>query len=592
MNGKTIPQQDALPLVSKPPVESFFDSKHADALWPQPITAQLDFRTQTETQQALLGVVQTVFANLPIGITLAAGLESGLITEVVAIDLLNRLARYLESDAAYGRIIFYLPLELTSPIQTSSAVLHVAADRFQKMYRRIWEAQLGQYDIRANFVDGDVLETTKRTGDPLRVVKATHLIPGLIESGHMTLAEVTAYARKSSDPLLRHGIQEACAVIKSPKITEEAAVSAEEIRITLLANITEASCLEDRAVTPNRLRWLRQTAILKAITRSAKKLMPIVGNGAALPIPATIDTSMLSAYIEAVRLVMLNEQKLANRYRDWLASVTESTNNKAVHASVAKLYRHAYTVGILQDESEGADNIHLPALEGPFSKNLNDFSPSLPECSVMITQIVQNAYLSSRVYPVTILFGSQLKGYDAENADADVAVFIKPGTPLLDFPEIAKSLRHIFAHERIMGSVVMFSLDMVDTHLVVTGNTQTTDAPPLYSWTHVLMGGAWIGETASIAKLQHELLVPYLFNPTVTLDGKPIRERWLEEMERDSIQYRLLHKGYERYYPIRNPQYIGAGSTVDGGSPFYDPTFRRIATLLFLTRVFFPKLDL
>ena len=178
-----------------------------------------------------------------------------------------------------------------------------------------------------------------------------------------------------------------------------------------------------------------------------------------------------------------------------------------------------------------------------------------------------------------------------ENADADVAVFIKPGTPHSDFLEIAQLIRHIFAHERIMGSVVMFSLDVVDNHLVVSGNTQTTNVPPLYSWTHVLMGGAWIGAEASITKLQHELLVPYLFNPTVTLDGKPIRERWLEDMERDSIQYRLLHKGYERYYPISNPLYVGAGDAIDGMSPFYDPTFRRIATELFLTRVFFPKLD-
>ena len=592
MNRKRASQLTALPLVSKPPVESFFDPEQATAVWPKHITARPDFRAQTQAQQAILHSVQTIFANLPIGTTLAEGLAKGLVTEVSASNLLNRLSQYLKADRAYERIIFYLPFELTSPIASQTAALNLASKRFQKAYRVAWESQARQYDVRANFVDGDVLEVEKRNGDLLRVVKATHLIPGLIESGHMTLAEVTAYARSSSDPLLRHGIQEACAVIKSPKITEEAAVSAEDIRITLLANITEASCLEDRAVTPNRLRWLRQTAILKAITRSAKKLMPIVGNGAALPIPATIETSMLSAYIEAVRLVMLNEQKLANRYRDWLASVTESTNNKAVHASVAKLYRHAYTVGILQDESEGADNIHLPALEGPFSKNLNDFSPSLPECSVMITQIVQNAYLSSRVYPVTILFGSQLKGYGADNSDADVAVFIKPGTTAGDHSEIASRLRGIFAHERIGGSAIMFWLDRRDGSLVVRENTETTGMPPLNSWTHVLMGGAWIGDETCITTLQHELLVPYLFNPTITLDGKPIRERWLEEMERDSILYRLLHKGFERYYPICSPLDTAHSSAVDGTSAFYDPTFRRIATLLFLTRVFFPKLDL
>ena len=213
MDRKTIPHADTLPVVSKPPVESFVSSDYANALWPKHITARFDFRTQTETQQALLNSVKTVFANLPIGITLAAGLESGLVTEVVAIDLFNHLAQYLESDAAYGRIIFYLPLELTSPIQSKSVELQVAADRFQKTYRQTWEAQLQQYDVRANFTDGDVLETTKRTGDLPRVVKATHLIPGLIQSGHMLFGEVVTYASKSTDKLLTDGILEACAVM-------------------------------------------------------------------------------------------------------------------------------------------------------------------------------------------------------------------------------------------------------------------------------------------------------------------------------------------------------------------------------------------
>ena len=593
MNRKKASQLTALPLVSKPPVESFFDPEQATAVWPKHITARPDFRAQTQAQQAILHAVQTIFANLPIGTTLAEGLAKGLVTEVSASNLLNRLSQYLKADRVYERIIFYLPFELTSPIASETAALNLASKRFQKAYRVAWESQARQYDVRANFVDGDVLEVEKRNGDLLRVVKATHLIPGLIESGHMTLAEVTAYARSSSDPLLRHGIQEACAVIKSPKITEEAAVSAEDIRITLLANITEASCLEDRAVTPNRLRWLRQRAHDRAITAAARRLSSSLIWGAPLPNPETLDQDTKQSYVEAIRLSMLQKNQLGKKYRAWLTAVARTPwCTDAVYDAITKVYRHAYTAGILEEKVALAHRIQIPMLQGPFSKNLDNFAPSVAEFREMVAQISSDAYLATRVYPVAILFGSQLKGYGADNSDADVAVFIKPGTTAGDPSEIASRLRGIFAHERIGGSAIMFWLDRRDGSLVVRENTETTGMPPLNSWTHVLMGGAWIGDETCITTLQHELLVPYLFNPTITLDGKPIRERWLEEMERDSILYRLLHKGFERYYPICSPLDTAHSSAVDGTSAFYDPTFRRIATLLFLTRVFFPKLDL
>jgi hypothetical protein len=93
-------------------------------------------------------------------------------------------------------------------------------------------------------------------------------------------------------------------------------------------------------------------------------------------------------------------------------------------------------------------------------------------------------------------------------------------------------------------------------------------------------------------KLLHERLIATYFTPPHTLkDGKPTRERWLEEMERDSLQYRLLHKGFARYYPISSPMNTLHGDGIDGASAFYDPRYRRIATELFIRRVFLPNLS-
>ena len=624
MNRKRASQLTALPLVSKPPVESFFDPEQATAVWPKHITARPDFRAQTQAQQAILHSVQTIFANLPIGTTLAEGLAKGLVTEVSASNLLNRLSQYLKADRAYERIIFYLPFELTSPIASQTAALNLASKRFQKAYRVAWESQARQYDVRANFVDGDVLEVEKRNGDLLRVVKATHLIPGLIQSAHLTFKEVVTYAIASSDRLFKNGILEACAMMRSVRLVTESDLerlrrsrdpqlergyyqlpqptpAAAHVRVVPTADVEAALCedvnqamrLENARATPNRLRWLRQRAHDRAITAAARRLSSSLIRGAPLPNPEMLDQDTKQSYVEAIRLSMLQKNQLGKKYRAWLTAVARTPwCTDAVYDAITKVYRHAYTAGILEEKVALAHRIQIPMLQGPFSKNLDNFAPSVAEFREMVAQISSDAYLATRVYPVAILFGSQLKGYGADNSDADVAVFIKPGTTAGDPSEIASRLRGIFAHERIGGSAIMFWLDRRDGSLVVRENTETTGMPPLNSWTHVLMGGAWIGDETCITTLQHELLVPYLFNPTITLDGKPIRERWLEEMERDSILYRLLHKGFERYYPICSPLDTAHSSAVDGTSAFYDPTFRRIATLLFLTRVFFPKLDL
>ena len=90
--------------------------------------------------------------------------------------------------------------------------------------------------------------------------------------------------------------------------------------------------------------------------------------------------------------------------------------------------------------------------------------------------------------------------------------------------------------------------------------------------------------------LHKRLLCSYFTAPKTTIEGRPTYTRWLEEMERDSLQYRLLHKGFERYFPIQSPMNTVHGHAIDGQSAFYDSRYRRIATELFIRRVFLPQL--
>lgn len=589
-----------------PAVESFFDAREAALVWPRHIYTRPDFQSQIAAQQQLLHVTKTVLDTLPPGVTLRTGLENHLLSEETVCALLSQLADYLEAEPAHGRIVLYLPFALTSPLPDGSPALAEANVRFQRAFRRAWLEQMKSHEVRANFVDGDVLETEKRTGDLPRVVKAAHLIPGLLDSHHLSLEELVNSVMTGGDDFTQTCIRDVVnkmwvqrlyvktgvktlppALATHPELGEANDVPSLATIHTKLMTIAE-SVTEDGA-TPNRTKWLRQVAVERVIKETAHCLCKFLTDGTPLPKPEVLEATVILSYLEAIRMLMLQTGQLTADHRHWLTLVLKTATDQT-RSAVVKVYRHAFASGFIAEQVLTDAGIHFPALAGPFSKNLATFKPSVKDFHQMVTVITEDPFLASRVYPAVILFGSQLKGYGADTADADVAVFVRPGTLARDETEINRRLQQIFADDRIGGSAVLFWLEGV-SRLRIVRNTLTHGGPGLPSFTHVLMGGAWVGEESSIRTLQHQLLPQYLLNPTSTEDGKPVRERWLEEMERDSILYRLLHRGFERSYPVQSPYADATGDVIDGQSAFYDPTFRQIATVLFLTRVFFPNLD-
>ena len=110
------------------------------------------------------------------------------------------------------------------------------------------------------------------------------------------------------------------------------------------------------------------------------------------------------------------------------------------------------------------------------------------------------------------------------------------------------------------------------------------------TWTHVLFGAAWCGNVATVKELHKRLLVPYFYKSGVDTGGRDIRSDYLEEMERDALQYRLMHKGYARFFPERGGIHTPHGDAIDQDSVFWDSGYRRTATRLFASRVFLPRL--
>jgi hypothetical protein len=189
-----------------------------------------------------------------------------------------------------------------------------------------------------------------------------------------------------------------------------------------------------------------------------------------------------------------------------------------------------------------------------------------------VDQLAHDMYFS-----VFATYGSKIKGF-GKYSDFDVAAFIRPVVPYkyrdgvdLGLEIMLPSVNHPFQFwlgddgERL--SIIDYCPIRRDT-----GNEYCVN---------VLLNGVWLGKAEDITYLHMNLLVPMLQS-----DDQVFRAMCLKELERDALQYRLLHKGYEHFFAWRQE----VPNEIDGNCPFYSFGYRKIASLLFFKKVFMPRL--
>jgi predicted nucleotidyltransferase len=189
---------------------------------------------------------------------------------------------------------------------------------------------------------------------------------------------------------------------------------------------------------------------------------------------------------------------------------------------------------------------------------------------------------------VVLVFGSHLKGYGAHNADIDLAVFVKPGTLVSDRARVQERLKEVFVYERIHGDIVEFWLKDRNEELEIIDFKKPDSSLGESWWVHILFGAAWLGEENATREIRSKLLVPYMRNSGKQIDGTDALRIWLEEMESDVLQYRLMHKGYANFYPACGGINTDSPDRIDGQSLFWDSGYRQLATRLFVSMVFLP----
>lgn len=622
-------------------IESFLDPECAIKVWPGNITANRVFREQLKKRKELLDRLNGVIDRLPQpDVSLETAIEQGYINEEQAAKLYVSLSELLESDHEYKRLILYLPFELlpSATWHPSEKILQQASNRFKRSYMEAWKDLLSAEDVRANFLDGDVLEIDRRVGDLVRVVKAAHLLPKLVEKGLIEVKDIVALM-KNCDETLKDSIADTLPVLadlgfiseKEIRLMEESedllvngmariilanmklgdklskttpeAITLSFVQQELTREFSRIDMAEYGDITEKRKSWLKQTRKQKAIEALAEIVARtgiengIVKEFTTEHLDQEIKIASIQVLIEGMRKAIelavstdINKAlEIYGQYHDAMLELWESSNISIIE-TLLKTFRHLYHLGIIDDEQLTKLNIAIPELAGPFSKNLELIKPEIQSIQEMVESIGSNPELSRFIYPIIMVFGSRLRGYGARNADIDLGVFVRPGISFDKRTKLQEMLGKTIPKGIICDGIFEFWLEekegMFKIHDFNSMDMHLCES----HWTHILFGSAWIGNGKTMRELLEKLLVPYLYDDRKMIRGISARKLYLEQLEISTLQYRLMHKGYKQFFPKYGGIDTLHANGIDGKSMFWDSGYRQVATKLFVSRVFLPKI--
>jgi predicted nucleotidyltransferase len=604
------------------PIETFFKSDLSAKYWPESITENIAFKGQAQNRKNTIKIVEKVVSRLSrpdISLENAVWLNN--VSEKQLVRLYESLGNLFENEPDYRRLVFYLPFEFLPNIkwEPSSRKLQKAINRFSHGYMKAWTSLLTVSDVRANFTDGDILEPGLWKEELKRVVKAAHLIPSLVEKGLLTITDVFRlydetsnsilkksiadilpflclltqknldYMEKSDDILLKNAVQ----IIKNNKSDKTQAIkllSLPDIQKNLKKKNHEINRKDYGNISASRKSWLLKTKTSDAIEASGKQISPLIAKN--LPfrtisryLSAKANPLYQLAVIEGIRIAIesvgANDPEKGNKlYLQYESKLVEAwqTDNPETRKIIQKLFFRLYHAGILPLNQLEKLEISIPEFAGSFSKNLKLMGRELNETKNILAAIKNNREISKMLYPVIILYGSQFKGYGSETSDIDLAIFVKPETPYKDRPKM-QSLVKKYLSEKIY--LHEFWLKETDNKLSVCYSSDINVTLGKSYWAHILFGAAWFGEKQTILQLFDKLLLPYF-------SDERNRKLHLEELEIDSLLYRLLHKGYARFFSNYGGNCYSFPD--EDEKVFFDSGYRQLATRIFLKRIFLPRI--
>ncbi|KKS37062.1 MAG: hypothetical protein A3G49_00685 [Candidatus Sungbacteria bacterium RIFCSPLOWO2_12_FULL_41_11] len=626
-------------VITPPPVESLLAQGIESSYWPRKVRENRELDKQVRLRRNLSLKLDALFHRLPrptADVTLAV--DSMEVNGNALTVLYESLAEFFESDKRNARLVLYLPFELLPALTWRPQLPGLAAsiERFINAYMRCWKELLGETDVRANFADGNILEPELSPNGQKMVRKAAHLIPILLEKRYISMADVMALVKNSSEEILKNSIADTLpAIAKLGLITDEERgqlpdwavtdksanqkntfANSEEKGRTWFFNLHEEAEFELKKMDMRLARDLERgypkaRALWERIDREEKLISEYANNISKMLAVNSLTAEDAMRYLsparemvlrlaairgigKAIELIAENDFKKAalniGAYENTVRNLC-LPNSLEDKEEITSMLSRLFQLGLIDEAYINSFGLVLPKLNASFSDDQERIKAEIREFAPAILLLATDPVAHEFLHPFAIFYGSFLKGYARNNADLDVAVFVKPGIPVIKRKNIQDRLRKIFSHERIKGKIVEYWLEKKNGMLEVRDFTK----PDVYladrTWIHLLFAGIWMGKDNAIKDVYEKLLPGFLYSGGKILEGRDARMLWLGEMEREVLQYRLMHKGYFRLNPREGGIDSDGTDGLDPQSAFWDSGYRRLATILFIKRVFLPQLE-
>ncbi|MBI2595801.1 hypothetical protein HYW46_03675 [Candidatus Daviesbacteria bacterium] len=535
--------------------------------------------------------------NLSIG----QAVKKGLIGKSVVTRLWDGLSDFLKQDENNARILLYLPFETLPDLTAENCVETATGQRLVNLYQDAWIRLLHETEPRANFVDGDILEPGLE--QPERVSKAGHLTPELLIRKIITITDILLLLEiiPDGDPL--KSIAQGVMVSKDRGLISgtdwEKACEIIEKRIKDLSLLYQrGEVFKDPSsdkISLERASWLRKVQEEEEENKKAYLLSQQILGGQNLEALVKLEGlgTVVMALIKTGQYLAKKDsgqaKEFACRAEKIIQEAWESNEISLKDAVLGGLNQWA-RLGIVDNAFLQTLGIKLTDLSSPFQYDEGGLSYEFKSLVTAANKIKSHPFLSGVLYPGFLVFGSRLKGYADLNADLDAAMFFRPNADFKNRMQILRVLRREIPEIPSIDKFLEYWTTFEEGKLVFGSIKEDTRTFVGESAIHFFMGGVWIVGEPEIAELRDNMLERYL-NLSRFGDAKiQIRQKFLGQIELDILQYRLMHKGYGKFYPRADKGYTQNSDLIDYQSDFWDPGYRRVATKLFLSRVFLPDL--
>lgn len=562
-------------LSSVPIAEILRDMHAVEAIWPELIAHSPELSTQLMRHHERIAATYAFVDSLSSGENVET-LDARGELDVEQATRFYECATELLSDEDTRRLLLYLPFEALPPAgwEPSSATVARAAESFRESYIDAWYRLLGVHDVRTNFDDGDLLEVEHRSIEPERVVKAIHLLPMLVQRRLLPANEALRLFELTPDPVMKKSLAEAIAVLHD---------------LHLIADTTATHGIatgksahpQHHAVSEGREKWLAKRAKEKhAQEQAGSAASQLLQEGA---LPADNELAQAEALVHAATQSHHTTPHVAASYaksfQDIARALQYSTDNDTKHR-VERGARTLAALGLVTSQFLADLSLQPLRMDGRRSDNIASV-PELSQTLQRLEDLHRHPEAKHTLYPAAIAFGSRLKGYATQASDIDIALIAKPGSSRAEQRQLESVVKHYFGDDM---PIIIYP-ERQDGLLVLPEPSETSSHAVDRYWVHLLMNGAWIGDNQVVRDLQRRLLPAYFAE-----QSESERSRYLERLEQDTLQYRLMHEGYARQAPLHSCVTSNSAAAIDGSSAFWDSGYRRLATKLFVDNVFLPKI--